>query len=61
MKTYARYTNTQDWIAKRVGNEWHEVTEERKEWRPSGLHTVVVINGLGIKACYCEIVTVFEK
>ena len=61
MKTYARYIYTKDLTAEKVGNVWHEVTEEKKQWRPSGLCNVVVINGMAVKAEHCEIVTVFTK
>ena len=59
MKTYARYIYTNDITAKRIGNEWHEVTNEYQSRRPSGLCTIVVINGVGVKARHCEIVQVF--
>ena len=60
MKTYARYTGYKDsFTASRIGNGWYEVTEERKERRPSGLHNMVKINGLWVKARYCELVQVF--
>lgn len=61
MKTYARYIYTCDMTAKKVGNEWHEVTNEKMEYRPSGRHLCVTINGVSVKAEHCEIVTVFDK
>ena len=61
MKTYARYIYTTDLTAKRVGNQWHEVTKEFTQYYPSGRHTTIVINGVAIKARHCEIVQVFIK
>lgn len=61
MKTYARYIYTWDMIAKRVGNEWHEVTKEYVDYFPSGRQTVLVINGVSVKARHCEIAQVFIK
>lgn len=59
MKTYARYIHTADLVAKVIGNEWYEVTAEYIKRYPSGYRTVVVINGLTVKADHCEIVQVF--
>lgn len=61
MITYARYIYTTDLTAKRVGNQWHEVTREYVQYYPSGRHTTIVINGVAVKARHCEIVQVFIK
>lgn len=61
MITYARYIYTTDLTAKRVGNQWHEVTREYVQYYPSGRHTTIVINGVAVKARHCEIVQVFVK
>ena len=61
MITYARYKYYNDFTAKVVGNVWHKVTKECKEYRPSGLCDIIVINGLSVKANHCEIVQVFNK
>ena len=61
MIAYARYKYYNDFTAKLVGNEWHKVTKEYKEYRPSGLCNIIVINGLGVKEKHCEIVQVFNK
>lgn len=59
MKIYARYKYTKDFTAKIVGNAWHEVTKEEMRNYPSGRRNTVVINGVAVKADYCEIVQVF--
>lgn len=59
MKTYARYTYTKDITARRIGNGWIEVTAEYQLWFPSGRQTVLVLNGLVVKAKFCEIIQVF--
>ena len=59
MKTYARYIYTQDMTAKRIGNEWIEVTQEYVMYYPSGRQSVVVLRGIAVKARHCEIVQVF--
>ena len=61
LKTYARYIYTQDFTAKRIGNEWHEVTKEYVQYYPSGRHATVVICGCAVKARHCEIVQVFNR
>ena len=58
LKTYARYIYKNDVTARRIGNEWIEVTSEYMKWFPSGLQNVVVLNGLAIKARLCEIIQV---
>ena len=59
MKTYARYIYTQDMTAKRIGNEWIEVTQEYVMCYPSGRQNVVVLRGVAVKARHCEIIQVF--
>lgn len=61
MATYARYNFNTGWEATRIGNGWHLVTNTRTMRTPSGLHEYVTINGVAVKARYCEIVYVFEK
>jgi hypothetical protein len=61
LKTYARYTYTTDYTAKRVGNDWHEVTKEYMMYYPSGRQLTIVIDGIAIKARHCEIVQVFVR
>ena len=61
LKTYARYKYTTDLTAKRVGNDWHEVTKEYVQYYPSGRHNTLVICGCAVKARHCEIVQVFIK
>ena len=61
LKTYARYTYTMDYTAKRVGNGWHEVTKEYMMYYPSGRQLTIVIDGIAIKARHCEIVQVFVR
>lgn len=61
LKTYARYTYTTDYTAKRVGNCWHEVTKEYMMYYPSGRQLTIVIDGIAIKARHCEIVQVFVR
>ena len=61
MTTYARYTYY-DWQTKgAVTTGWYKVEAEKKQRRPSGLHTVVLVNGQWVKACYCEFAQVFTK
>ena len=57
IKTYARYI-FKDATARLIGNGWHEITEEKSKYFPSGRHIVVIINGYAIKASHCEIVQV---
>ena len=59
MKTYARYTYNNDSTARMIGNGWHEVTREYTQHRPSGKHTIIVIDGVAVKAKHCEIAQVF--
>ena len=59
MKTYARYIYTQDMTAKRIGNGWIEVTQEYVMYYPSGRQSVVVLQGVAVKARHCEIIQVF--
>lgn len=61
MKTYARYTYTADYTAKRIGNGWLEVTKEYMMCYPSGRQNTLVIGGMSVKARHCEIIQVFEK
>ena len=49
LKTYARYTYTMDYTAKRVGNGWHEVTKEYMKYYPSGRQLTIVIDALQSK------------
>lgn len=58
MKTYARYTYN-DTTAKIIGNEWLEVEAEFTQYFPSGKQIVVVLNGIRVKAKYCEIIQIF--
>lgn len=58
LKTYARYTYKNDTTARRIGNEWVEVTKEYMMQFPSGKHNVVVLKGYAIKAKFCEIIQV---
>lgn len=58
LKIYARYIYTNDLTASAVGNKWHEVTDEYNAYTPSGLHHFVVINGIAVKECHCEVVQV---
>ena len=59
MKTYARYTYNNDSTAKMLGNRWHIVEKECIKYYPSGQHNTITINGISVKAKYCEIVQVF--
>jgi hypothetical protein len=59
MKTYARYKYTTDYTAKRIGNRWIEVTREYVMYYPSGRQSVVVLQGVAVKARHCEIIQVF--
>ena len=59
MKTYARYTYTNDSTARMIGNGWHIVEKEYIKHYPSGKHNTITINGVSVKAKYCEIVQVF--
>ena len=59
MKTYAKYIYSKDVTARRIGTGWIEVTKEYQQWFPSGRQTVLVLNGLGVKARHCKIIQVF--
>ena len=61
MKTYARYTFTAGWEAKKIGEGWHEVTNSKTLRTPSGLNEYITINGVSVKARFCEVVYVFNK
>lgn len=60
MKEYARYKFRKGWEAERLGEEWHEVTKTTTMRTPSGLNQYITINGVSVKARFCEIVQVFE-
>ena len=57
IKTYARY-RYHDGTVNLIGNDWHEITEEKTKYFPSGRHNVVMIKGIAIKARDCEIVQI---
>lgn len=59
LKTYAQYNYTNDSTARMIGLGWHEITREYTQYRPSGKHTIIVINGVAVKAKYCTVVQVF--
>lgn len=61
MKTYAKYNFTTGWEANKIGEGWYEVTNERTMRTPSGTHQYITINGVSVKARYCEVVQVFTK
>ncbi len=61
VKTYARYTHTNDVTSRRIGNGWIEVDREYMMWYPSGRQNTLVLKGWAVKARYCEIVTVYER
>jgi hypothetical protein len=61
MTIYARYNFTTGWEANKIGAGWHLVTNEKTLRTPSGIHQYITINGVSVKARYCEIVQVFTK
>ena len=58
--TYARYRYTTDHVAHRIGVGWHKVEKEYMQYYPSGRHTTIIIKGLAVKACHCDVVQVIE-
>ena len=61
MSTYAKYNFTTGWEAEKIGEGWHLVTHEKTKRTPSGTHQYITINGVSVKARYCEVVQVFAK
>ena len=61
MKTFAKYTFTVGREADHLGSEWHEVTDSKMRYTPSGLNEYITIKGMSVKARFCEIVYVFDK
>jgi hypothetical protein len=61
MKTYAKYNFSVGREADCLGNKWHEVTDSKMKYTPSGLNEYVTIGGISVKARFCTIVYVFEK
>ena len=60
MKEYARYKFHTGWEAEILGEGWHEVTKTTTMRTTSGLNQYITINGVSVKARFCEIVQVFE-
>lgn len=61
MKTYARYLFTTGWEATKIGSGWHEVTNSKHMRTPSGMNEYITLNGVSVKARFCEVVQVFDK
>lgn len=61
MSIYAKYNFKVGFEAKKIGEGWHEVTNSRTVRTLSGWHEYITINGVSVKAKFCEVVYVFNK
>lgn len=61
MKTYATYNFSVGREADRLGKGWHEVTDSKMKYTPSGFNEYITIGGISVKARFCTIIYVFEK